>query len=64
MERPILSQPQVAEMTQLSPPTVASTLRLLAKMGIAKELTDKKRNKLFGYSGYLSILTEGTEPIA
>jgi len=63
MQRPILSQPQVAEMTQLSPPTVASTLRLLEKMNIAKELTERKRNKLFGYSGYLAILSEGTEPI-
>jgi len=62
MRRPILSQRQVAEMTQLSPPTVASTFRLLEEMGIAKELTEKKRNKLFGYSGYLSILSEGTEP--
>lgn len=64
MQRPILSQPQVADMTQLSPPTVASTLRLLEKMGIAKELTHKRRNKLFGYSRYLAILSEGTEPIS
>jgi Fic family protein len=64
MQRPILSQPQVAKMTQLSPPTVASTLRLLENMNIAKELTEKQRNKLFGYSGYLAILSEGTEPVS
>ena len=63
MQRPILSQPQVAAMTELSPPTVASTFRLLEKMNIAKELTNKQRNKLFGYSRYLTILSEGTEPI-
>jgi hypothetical protein len=51
-------------MTQLSPPTVASTLRLLENMNIAKELTEKQRNKLFGYSGYLAILSEGTEPVS
>ena len=63
-QRPILSQPQVAEMTQLSPPTVAATLRLLERMGIARELTNRKRNKLFGYTEYLSHLAEGTEPIS
>jgi hypothetical protein len=29
--------------------------------GIAKELTGKKRNRVFGYSRYLAILAEGTE---
>ena len=30
-------------------------------MGIVRELTGKKRNRLFGYGEYLSILGEGTE---
>ena len=34
---------------------------LLEKVGVAEELTGKKRNRVFGYSQYLAILAEGTE---
>ncbi len=30
-------------------------------MKIARELTGKRRNRLFVYGGYLGILSEGTE---
>ena len=33
----------------------------LERLGIVRELTGKKRNRLFGYEAYLSILNEGTE---
>lgn len=36
-------------------------MALLENVGIAKELTGKKRNRVFGYSRYLAILSEGTE---
>ena len=31
-------------------------------LGIARELTGKRRNRVFGYDRYLKILREGTEP--
>ena len=37
-------------------------MRLLVEQGIARELTGKRRNRLFVYDRYLAILNEGTEP--
>jgi hypothetical protein len=34
---------------------------LLLESGITRELTGKRRNRLFVYEKYLSILNEGTE---
>ena len=31
------------------------------RTGIVRELTGKRRNRLFGYDAYLTILNEGTE---
>ena len=34
---------------------------LLAELGIAREITGRRRNRLFVYDRYLSILNEDTE---
>ena len=36
-------------------------MRALERLGAARELTGKRRNRLFGHEEYLSILGEGTE---
>lgn len=61
-EYPILSLPEVADRTALSFPAASSGMQVLERLDIAGELTGKKRNRLFGYTDYLSILSEGTEP--
>jgi Fic family protein len=48
---------------KLSIPTVTSALETLTKLKIAKESTGKRRDRLFAYSRYLHILSEGTEPL-
>ena len=48
---------------KLSIPTVTSALETLTKLKIAKELTGKRRDRLFAYPRYLHILSEGTEPL-
>lgn len=60
--RPILSMPEVARTTTLSFPAASSAMDLLIELGIARELTGKRRNRLFVYDRYLAILNEGTEP--
>ena len=35
----------------------------LVAAGIARELTGKRRNRVFVYDAYLSILNEGGEPL-
>ncbi|MCY3728172.1 MAG: Fic family protein [Nitrospira sp.] len=59
--QPILSLPVVCRATKLSFQTAASAMELLAKNGIAREITGKRRDRLFVYEQYLSILNEGTE---
>lgn len=60
--RPILSLPAICERTSLSFPAASSAVELLMKLGIVRELTGKRRNRLFLYDRYLAILNEGTQP--
>jgi len=60
-ERPVTSLQDVTGRAGLSFPAAASGMALLEDLGLAKELTGKKRNRVFGYSGYLAVLAEGTE---
>ncbi|MHC4470613.1 MAG: Fic family protein [Planctomycetota bacterium] len=61
-ERPITSLKEVAERTGLSFPAASSGMQVLERLDVARELTGKKRNRLYGYDRYLAILSEGTEP--
>jgi len=58
--RPILSMPQICRATGLSFPAASSAMDLLVETGIAREMTGRRRNRLFVYDRYLSILNEGT----
>jgi DNA-binding transcriptional regulator GbsR (MarR family) len=62
-ERPILTLNEACRRTGLSFPSVAKGMEALAKLQIAREITGQKRNRVFAYDRYLSILSEGTEPI-
>ena len=59
--RPLLSLPEVRRRTGLSFPASSAAMGLLAELGIAREITGRRRNRLFVYDRYLSILNEGTE---
>lgn len=59
--RPIQSMSALCANTALSFPTVSSAMDVLIKLGIARELTGKRRNRLYVYDRYLAILNEGTE---
>lgn len=61
-ERPITTLRATSDRTGLSFPAVSSGIKLLVDLGIAKEVTGKKRNRVFAYSRYLAMLEEGTEP--
>ena len=59
--RPISSMQKVCRITGLSFPAAGSAMDLLVELGIARELTGKRRNRLFVYDRYLAILSAGTE---
>lgn len=60
-ERPLTSIQEIRRRAGLSFPAASSGLGLLEELGIAREVTGRKRNRVFGYSRYVSILNEGTE---
>ena len=62
-EHPILSLSDAIENTGLSFRTTSAVMELLVELGIVRELTGQRRNRLFAYDQYLSILSEGTEPL-
>lgn len=59
--RPLTSMQQTCRRTGLSFPAASSAMDLLVELGIARELTGKRRNRVFAYNRYLAILNEGTE---
>lgn len=60
---PIMSIQKAAETIGLSRPTVAESLNRLEQLGIVREVTGKKRDRLYTYSPYIALLVEGTEPL-
>lgn len=59
--KPIISVPSASEELKLSAPTVRNSINKLKKIGLIKEITGKKRNRLFSYQNYLDILQADTE---
>lgn len=62
-EHPITSIQEISRRTELSFPTAGAAMSHLVHMGVARELTGRRRNRLFGYDRYVAILGEGTEPL-
>lgn len=60
-ERPILSLSEASNRTTLSFPTVSAAMKRLVECGIAIEITGRRRDRLFAYERYLSLLDEGAE---
>jgi len=61
MERPIATSGWLVEKTGITPATVNKALGHLEHLGIVRELTAQKRNRLFSYTGYVEIMSRGTE---
>ncbi len=59
--RPILSLSAACSSTQLSFATASKAMELLVQNGVAREITGKRRGRVFVYDRYLSIINEGTE---
>jgi Fic family protein len=56
---PVASIARLTSETDLTIPTTTAALRLLEESGMTRELTGKRRNRLYGYSHYLELLEEG-----
>jgi len=62
-QHPFLTANQLVEHTGLSAPTVNAALADLERFGILEEITGRKRGRVFSYRAYLTILSEGTDPL-
>ncbi len=61
--RPLSSIGSLVDRTAAAYPTVARAVEALESMGIVREVTGRKRERVFGYSRYLDILNEGADPL-
>jgi Fic family protein len=62
MEHPIATAGWLVEKTGITPATVNKALSHLERLGIVRQITAQKRNRVFSYGGYVEILSRGTEP--
>jgi Fic family protein len=60
---PLLSVPVAAKKLGISQPTIQKSLDHLVKLGIVREMTGKRRHRVYEYADYLKILDKGTEPL-
>jgi Fic family protein len=61
--RPIIGILPANRELKLTHPTVMKALGHLAHLGIVREVTGRRRGKLFSYARYMAILTRNTEAI-
>jgi hypothetical protein len=53
----------VRDRAAISFPSAAKGMDALMQLGIVREITGQRRNRVFAYDRYLAILNEGTEPL-
>ncbi len=58
--RPLLTLQRAVDRSGLSFPAAAAGMDMLVELGVARELTGKKRNRIYAYDHYLATLAEGT----
>lgn len=59
---PQVSTRLLTQELNLTPPTIRAALEHLLKLNIVKEITGKKRDKIYVYKEYLDILESGAKP--
>src|SRR5262245_61145951 len=59
--QPLFSIRTAAQALNLTQPTVTSAIEHLKRLNILREISGRRRNRLFAYDAYLRILEEGTE---
>jgi Fic family protein len=59
---PFVTVQSATERTNISAPTANSAIEQLRKLGILKEITGKRRDRVYAYDDYLNILRDKPEP--
>ena len=61
---PITTIRKATKQLNLTAPTVRSAIESLEQLDIVREITGKRRDRIYIYERYVKILDEGTEPIS
>jgi Fic family protein len=61
--QPVIGITRAAQKSGVTPPTATRAIQALQDLGIVREVTGQRRNKLYAYTRYIDILSEGTEPL-
>lgn len=62
-QKAIVNIPDSARALDINRTTISNCIRRLQELGIVREITGQRRNRLFVYDRYVQILSEGTEPL-
>jgi Fic family protein len=62
-QRPVISIPELAERAGVAFQTASRALNALERMAIVREMTGRKRDRVYAYQQYLAILNEGADPL-
>jgi Fic family protein len=62
-QRPLGTLPDLAARTGTSYPTAARAVESLQELGIVREISGRRRQRVFAYQAYLDIFSEGAEPL-
>ena len=63
LREPITTIPRLAARTHLSVPGATAGLERVVALGLATEVTGRRRGRVYCYAEYVKLLSEGTEPI-
>jgi Fic family protein len=59
--RPLVTAGWLVNQTSLSAPTVGKALEALVSIGLAREITGRRRSRVFAYEQYMALLNPETE---
>ena len=59
--QPVASAAALSQAAALAPATVNTALARLQSLGIVDELTERRRGRVFAYSGYVTLLNTELE---
>jgi Fic family protein len=62
-QRPVQTLKGLCESQGMTFPTAGKAMDVLVAAGIARELTGRRRNRVYVYDAYLSIMNEGGQPL-
>ena len=53
---PVVTVPRASKLLRLTAPPVRKAIELLARLGVLREITDKRRGRAYAYHEYLAVL--------